>query len=54
MHVIPRREPTRDEVREMESVAGEVLGSRVDFTVRLVEAIADDASGKFSTYRSLL
>jgi phenylacetate-CoA ligase len=54
MHVIPRREPTRDEVQEIERAAREVLEHSVDFSVLLVEAIADDATGKFSTYRSQL
>jgi phenylacetate-CoA ligase len=54
MDIIPRREPTRSEVQEIERAAGEVLGPRVDFSVRLVEAIVDDAHGKFSAYRSLI
>ena len=54
MLVITRREPTRDEVWEIERAAGEVLGSRVNFSIRLVEEIPDDASGKLSAYRSLL
>lgn len=54
MHVIPRRTPTRDEVREIERVASEVVGPRVQFEVQLVEEIPDDASGKFCAYRSLV
>jgi hypothetical protein len=54
MLVIPRREPTLGEVQEIERAAGEVLGPRVDFSVRLVEDIPDDAGGKFSAYRSLV
>jgi phenylacetate-CoA ligase len=53
MRVIPRREPAPEEVREIERAVGEVLGPRVDFSVRLVEAIPYDAGGKFSAYRSL-
>lgn len=54
MDIIPRREPTSYEVQEIERAAREVLGPRVDFSVRLVETIADDAAGKFSAYRSLV
>jgi phenylacetate-CoA ligase len=54
MHVIPRRTPTRDEVREIERAASEVVGPRVQFVIQLVEEIPDDASGKFCAYRSLV
>lgn len=54
MRVIPRREPTRDEVREIERAGGDVVGPGVHFEVQLVEAIPDDPSGKFCAYRSLV
>jgi phenylacetate-CoA ligase len=54
MYVIPRRTPTRDEVRGTEIAGGEVVGPRVEFAVQLVEEIPDDPSGKFCAYRSLV
>jgi phenylacetate-CoA ligase len=54
MYVIPRRTPTRDEVRETERAGGEVVGPQVEFVVQLVEEIPDDPSGKFCAYRSLV
>ncbi len=54
MKVIPRREPARDELREIDKAASEVLGPRVQFAVQFVDEIPDEASGKFCAYRSLV
>jgi phenylacetate-CoA ligase len=54
MRIIPKREPTREEIADVERAGGEVVGPQVQFVHLLVEEIPDAPSGKFCAYRSLV
>lgn len=54
MRIIPRREPTHEEIAELERAGAKVLGHLVQFVAVVVKEIPDDPNGKFCAYRSLV
>lgn len=54
MRIVPRRNPTGDEITAVTRAVGDVLGPEVEFTVDLVDDIHDEINGKYRIYRSLV